>query len=199
MVKVRAAMSVLVAAVLAVGIAGCSFTNGDQTLPRNYDPSDGVSATVGQVDVRNALIVTEDGSRGNLVLSVVNQSRTQQQLSVQYESSAAPGGRRTVTLPVAARSVETIGAEGSQQLVLEGIDTTPGALFPVFFSSGNAEGAQVKVPVLDPTLAEYQGLLPSPSPTPTPVITPTPIATPTPVPGGNSGTPAPGNSVSSGG
>src|SRR3954462_9644678 len=45
--KVRAAASALLAVVLAVTIAGCSFTNGNQILPRKYDPSDGVGANVG--------------------------------------------------------------------------------------------------------------------------------------------------------
>src|SRR3712207_5042337 len=53
--KVRAAVSALLAAVVAVSIVGCSFTNGDIILPRKYDPSDGVSAEVGDLSVRNAM------------------------------------------------------------------------------------------------------------------------------------------------
>ncbi|BDZ44849.1 hypothetical protein [Naasia aerilata] len=209
MVKVRTAVSALLAAVLAVSIAGCSFTNGNQTLPRKYDPSDGVGANVGDLDVRNALIVTDDGSRGSLVVTVINQTDKQKQLSMQYESSSATAanGRETVRVNVPEFSTVTFGYDESEQVVLEDIDTTPGALFPVYFTSGNSEGAELKVPVLDTTLAEYDGLTPSPSPTavPTPSATPTAVPVPIPTPtegtapeGDNSGDTAPGDSVDSG-
>jgi hypothetical protein len=204
-VKVRTAVSALLAAVLAVSIAGCSFTNGNQTLPRKYDPSDGVGASVGDLDVRNALILTDDGSRGSLVVSVINQTDSQKQLSMQYESSAATAskGRSTVTVRVPSHSTVTFGYGKSEQVVLEDIDTTPGALFPVYFTSGDSEGADLAVPVLDTTLAEYDGLLPSASPTPIPTPTAVPVPIPTPtagtVPeGDNTGDTAPGDSVDAG-
>src|SRR3954466_5337880 len=97
--KVRAAVSALLAATLAVAIAGCSFTNGNQILPREYDPSDGVGANVGELDIRNALLVSEDGARGSLVVSVINTTEDTQPLKVQYASdAAASGGRNTVNL-----------------------------------------------------------------------------------------------------
>lgn len=205
MVKVRTAVSALLAAVLAVGIAGCSFTNGNQTLPRKYDPSDGVGTNVGDLDVRNALIVTdEDGKRGSLVVSVINQTDAQKQLSMQYESSAATAsnGRETVTVRVPKFSTVTFGYEKSQQVVLEDIDVTPGALFPVYFTSGDSDGTELRVPVLDSSLPEYSSLTPSPSPTPIPTPTAVPVPIPTPTAGtapqgDNSGTPAPGDSVDS--
>jgi len=179
--KVRAAVSALLAAALAVTIAGCSFTNGNQILPRKYDPSDGVGANVGELDIRNALLVSEDGARGSLVVSVINTTQDTQPLKVQYASdAAASGGRNTVNLSVPAHSTVTYGYRDSEQLVLEGIDTTPGALFPVFFQSGSSEGIDLDVPVLDQKLAEYNDLTPSPTPTPRP--TPTSAAVPTPSP-----------------
>lgn len=182
MVKVRVAVSALLAAVLAVGIAGCSFTNGEQTLPRNYDPSDGVGANVGQLAVRNALLVSGGGSRATIVASVVNDTDTQQQLSIQYASKSA--GRSTITASIPSHTVITFSYGKGSQVVLEGVDATPGALFPVYFASGNAEGAQLRLPVLDTTLAEYNGFRPTPTPTPTPAATPlaTPGPTPTPSP-----------------
>jgi hypothetical protein len=179
--KVRAAVSALLAAALAVTIAGCSFTNGNQTLPRKYDPSDGVGADVGQLDVRNALIVPGAGDRGNLVVSVINTTPKKQPLSVQYESAAA--GRSTVDLSIPAHSTVTYGYGQSQQLVLTGIDTKPGALFPVFFQSGTSEGTNLQVPVLSTGQSTYATLTPSPTPTPKP--TPTPAASGAPAPSGS--------------
>src|SRR4051794_1810489 len=177
--KVRAAVSALLAATLAVTIAGCSFTNGNQTLPRKYDPSDGVGADVGELDIRNALIIDGEGDRGNLVVSVVNTTENTQPLSVQYESSATPG-RSTVDLSVPAHSTVTYGYGKNEQLVLEGIDAEPGALFPLFFQSGSSEGTDLEVPVLDASVSPYETLTPSPSPTPTPTPRPAPTGAPTP-------------------
>jgi Glycosyl hydrolase family 30 beta sandwich domain len=195
--KVRAAVSALLAATLAVTIAGCSFTNGSIILPRQYDPSDGVGADIGDLDLRNAFLVSEDGERGNLVVSVINTTEDAQPLSVQYESGGA-ASRETVDLSIPANSTVTFGYGESEQLVLEGIDTQPGALFPVYFQSGDSEGAALEVPVLDTMLAEYDGLTPSPTPTPTPTAVPVPAPTPTEGTideGDNSGEGEPGDSV----
>ncbi|WP_210507203.1 DNA modification methylase [Naasia sp. SYSU D00057] len=198
MLKVRSAVSALLAAVLAVAIAGCSFTNGSIILPRKYDPSDGVGADIGKLDVRNALLISEEGDRGNLVVSVINPTEDEQPLTVQYESATA--GRSTVDLTIPANSTVTYGWGDSDQIVFEDIDTIPGALFPVYFQSGDSEGADLQVPVLDTTLAEYNNLTPSPSPTPTPTPTAEPVPAPTPTEGtidegDNSGEGQPGDSV----
>lgn len=202
MLKSRAAASALLAAALTVGITACSL--GSPQLPQTYDPSDGIGADIGDLDVRNALLVTTDGTRASLVVSVINQTTTQQALTVQYKStsSTAAAGRASVNLTVPASSTVTYGFKTSDQVVLEGIDTQPGALFPVYFQSGNAEGSELGVPVLDATLSEYSTLTPSPSPAPVaPSAVPTPINTPTPgtePEGDDTGDTAPGDSVDSG-
>lgn len=202
MVNVRAVATALLAAALAVGVAGCTFLS-SEILPRQYDPSDGIGADIGELDVRNALLVTEEGNRANLIVSVVNQSNEDQALSVQYESNAAAavGGRVTVDLDIPARSTVTFGWQDAEQLVLEGIDTAAGDLFPVYFLSGGAEGVELKIPVLDTTLAEYSTLAPRPSPTPTPEPVPIPTPTDGTPPEGtdqNPGGTAPGDAVGSG-
>ncbi|WP_210479612.1 hypothetical protein [Naasia sp. SYSU D00948] len=198
MLKVRAAVSALLAAVLAIAVAGCSFTNGNIILPRKYDPSDGVSAEVGNLAVRNALLVSEAGERASLVISVANPTSESQPLSVQFEGTA---GRTTIDLTIPGQSTVTYGYGDSDQIVLEGIDTIPGALFPVYFQSGSSEGSEVRVPVLDTVLEEYRTLTPSPSPTPSPTASPIPAPTPTEgtIPDGdNTGETDPGDSVDSG-
>jgi len=197
--KVRAAVSALLAALVAVSIVGCSFTNGNIILPRKYDPSDGVSAELGDLSVRNAMVITEGGERGNLVVSVANTSAESLPLVVQYEGSS--GGRTSIDLTIPSQTTVTYGWGESDQIVLDGIDTTPGALFPVYFQSGSGEGMQVRVPVLDTTLQEYSTLTPSPSPTPSPTASPVPAPTPSPGTideGDNQGETNPGDSVDSG-
>ena len=69
--KARLAASAALALGLALGASGCSMVT-YQATTEHYDASDGVSLNVGELKVRNALVVSEDGVDGNLVMSVVN-------------------------------------------------------------------------------------------------------------------------------
>lgn len=182
--KTRAVASVALAAALTLGLSACNFFSPQNTL-QDYDPSDGIGANVGDLNVRNALLVTEDGERATLVMSVINTTGSNSSLEVEYESTAATavGGRASFDIAVPAQSVistSTAGESDSTQIVLEDIDAPAGSLFTVFLQTGSSEGVELQLPVLDDTLAEYDGLLPSPSPTPTP--TPTPVVVPEPIP-----------------
>jgi hypothetical protein len=192
-VKIRAAASVLLAASLAVGLSGCNFFSPQATLNK-YDPSDGVSASLGDLDVRNTVLITTDGARATLVMSVANLADAEQTLEIEYQSTSpeAVSGRVSFDLDVPAQSILTTshstGAAtgGEQQLVLEDIVAPAGSLFTVFLQTGTEEGVELRVPVLDASFSEYTTLAPSPSPTPTP--TPTPTLAPEPIPTAAPGT-----------
>ncbi|HEX7835102.1 MAG TPA: hypothetical protein VF479_06500 [Pseudolysinimonas sp.] len=174
--RARVAASAGVAALVAMVLAGCNFITPQQTLVP-YDPSDGVSAAVGDVDVLNAVILSDDGVSGNLVFTALNSSTDDVDLIVQFESE---GDKVTLDLDVAAGSSTEFGFGEGGQLFLAGIDTQPGGLLPVYFQYGAEQGRQLLVPVLDGALEQYAPLLPTPTPTPTPTILPTPTPTPTP-------------------
>lgn len=180
----RAVVSLALAGSVLTGLTACNFYSPQSTLLK-YDPSDGVGGTVGPLSVRNALLVTSDGTRATLVVSVVNDTAKAQSLEVQYDSTdpEATNGRMTTRLLVSARSTMQVGHTGSQ-VVLENIDAPAGSLLPLYFQTGNSEGQELEVPVLDGTISTYTDLLPSPSPTPVPTPTPTPtlIETPAPTP-----------------
>ena len=50
--------------------------------------------------------------------------------------------------------------DGNVKLLVEGIDTMPGADLPVFFQSGDGETVRADVPVLDGTLPYLAPLVP---------------------------------------
>jgi len=184
-VKIRAVASVALAVTLTVGLSACNFFSPQNTL-QDYDPSDGVGANVGDLNVRNALLITEDGERATLAVSIINTTGEAQSIEIEYDSSAvdAVAGRSSLDLDVPSQSiVNTSSADSGEQIVLENVDAPAGSWFYVYFQSGTSEGVELAVPVLDTTLAEYDGLAPSPSPTPItipdPVIVPEPIPTPT--------------------
>ncbi len=177
--RARIAVSVAMAAGLLLGTTGCSFFAPQSTLIQ-YDPSDGVGGTVGTVRIENALLLTTDGQRASLLVNFINDGTKAVDLAVQY--TGENGKKVTSDYHVASGQAKTFGAAHDKQIVLNGIGTKPGELFPVFFQYGQKTGEQLLVPVLDGTWSTYKGLLPSPTPTPTPVLTSPPVGSPTPTP-----------------
>lgn len=176
----RAAASIALASAVLLGTAGCVFMNPIATL-EEYDPSDGINNSVGAVDLRNVILfVDEETGAGSLMVTLVNNSADDATVSFQFLSE---GDEVTVAQKVPGRTVVELGtsADGTQLLIL-GVDTSAGALYPVYVQSGSNPGVQLLVPVLTAT-GDYEGLgpvIPEPEPTPTP--TPTPAATEEPAP-----------------
>jgi hypothetical protein len=169
-VRRRATLAAALAGALMLATTGCTFVAEIATL-EEYDPSDGVGTTVGDVRVMNMLAITEDGSRASLVFAATNSSDDNVRLNV---SLTEGGAAQQVQLP--ANEFTSVGT-GGEQLVLEGIDVTPGQLLPVYVQYGDEAGSLLNVPVLDPALPEYAALVPSPTPTPEPTPEPTPVPT----------------------
>jgi hypothetical protein len=178
---------------VAFGTAGCTFFT-DQATTQEVETSDGVNANLGDVSIRNATLISEDGQTASLLVSFLNNNLSTLQLSIQYTD--AKSGKVTQNVYVdgtkpgaAATTITSFGASGQKQIVLNNINSQPGSLFPVFFQYGNQEGQQVLVPVLNTTLPQYTGLAPSSAPTGAPLVTTpatgvpsTSTATPTPTP-----------------
>jgi hypothetical protein len=149
--------SIALASLLVAGLTGCTFT-ATQATQLVYDPSDGVGAGIGDVDIQNALLITEDGQRGGLVVSLINSGSRDVALKVSWESASGERVERNVNL--AAGSSRTLGTD-SDPIVLDDVDAAPGSLFPVYFQYGKNEGRELAVPVLTNELEEYSDLLPA--------------------------------------
>ncbi|MHC5797559.1 hypothetical protein ACVXZ4_15530 [Lacisediminihabitans sp. FW035] len=179
--RARIAATVVVAASLLLSTAGCSFFAPQATL-KHYDPSDGVGTTVGQVKVRNALLLTKDGQEASFLVNLINDGEKTVNVLIQYDGTTANGtaGKVDTRVQLDAGEVKTFGSSDTRQLLFNGIDSRAGSLFPVFVQYGTQTGEQLLVPVLDGSLPEYSKLLPSPLPTATPPVSPTVIPVPTP-------------------
>lgn len=155
--KSRVAASIALAAALLVGTTGCTFWANIATQ-EDYDPSDGVGTEVGDLAIRNALLIGETGDALNLVMTVASSADVDRRLIVQWE---ADGERLSEAIVVAAGERTRVGGPDDEiQIVLEGTDATIGGLFPVFFVYTGAEGSEVMVPVLDGSLPEYELYIP---------------------------------------
>jgi len=166
------------AAVVAAGlatslvVAGCSATNPIQTEDQ-YDPSDGVSITLGDVRALNLLVVTAgEGEPGVLHGALTNQGDDDASVTVTFQTSgddatAAPTADPTTVAVPAGATVLLSGADGAQdgdRTVAVDITSTPAApgdVTTIGLTSDLAGSEQLQVPVLDGTLPQYEALLPA--------------------------------------
>ena len=179
--RARIAATVVVAASLLLSTAGCSFFAPQATL-KHYDPSDGVGTTVGQVKVRNALLLTKNGQEASFLVNLINDGEKTVNVLIQYDGTTVSGtpGKVDTRVQLDAGEVKTFGSSDTRQLLFSGINSKAGSLLPVFVQYGTLTGEQLLVPVLDGSLTEYSKLLPSPLPSATPPAKPTLIPVPTP-------------------
>jgi len=183
-VKSRLIASIAVGAAVVLGTTGCNIL-APQATTIDYSASDGINvpAASGPLDVRNALIVAnEEGDLGNFVAAIVNSTTEPQTLRLEVGEGSSLV-RTSVNVP--ANSTLSLGdlANGVEPLPLDGFEGAPGSTVPVYFQSGDGEGALMQVPVLDAAVQYLSTLAPTPAASLTPTPTSTPgTATPTPTP-----------------
>lgn len=166
--KARLAASIALSAALLVGTSACTLISVNGTL-KPYQPSDGVGATIGDVQVRNMLGLSDDGADVALVFSIINTSSSDETVTIQFTDG--DGDKHDVDVDVPSRATVAVGNSADDQLVLRGADVTVGSLIPVYlFVKGDETGKGLQIPVLDGTQLEYSDLLPGPAPKPSPSV-----------------------------
>jgi hypothetical protein len=160
--------------------AGCNFIS-PQTTTEHYDASDGFSTNVGSLDVRNAIVFTEDGGEtASLSMTLINNTSGTKTVKFQYAGS---NGSQTESVKVPGNSEVRRGTQGGdKQLILTNIGEKPGALLKVFIQYGSQSGKNLEVPVLNGALKEYATLVPSPTISTFPVDGGTPTDSATTIP-----------------
>lgn len=140
--------SIAIGALVILGTTGCSMIS-PQATTIEYNASDGVAVDAGDLEIRNALIVADEtGTAGNFLAAIVNDTDSTARLDLEF----GEGGSVSETIMVPANTVISLGVDGEEPILIEGLDTLPGADVPVYFASGGAEGSLIDVPVLDGTL-----------------------------------------------
>ena len=173
--RARTMATVVVAAGILLGTSGCNLF-APQATTIHYDASDGVSGNLGDLAIRNAILLTDDGENANLLVHVVNKGDSDVDLLVQYEGAEE---KVTKTVTIDANATTEIGIADGATVGVESLNATAGSLFPVFFQYGDLTGIELLVPVLDGTLNEYSTLVPTPTPSVIPTSTPGVTETPT--------------------
>ena len=153
--KARLIASVVLAATVVLGTSACNLIS-PQTTTKEYDASDGVSGTIGDMSIRNAAIISGDGKDGNLLVSITNAGGAES-LTIKWGDDFSESTEARIP------EDETIsfGTEEEDPILLENIVAVPGSLLTMFFQYGDETGVEIFVPVLDGTLPEYAEFVPS--------------------------------------
>ena len=141
----RVMASVALGAVLLLGTTGCAMLSTQATtLP--YSPADGVNVPdSGPLLVRNALLVTdEEGEDANFLAAIINPTDESQSLTLEFGEEDPIS--QTVRVP--ANTTVSLGVT-DDALLIEGLDAQAGSDVLVYFQSGDDEGVEAAVPVLD--------------------------------------------------
>ena len=161
----RTAAGLAAAAVLA--LSGCSATNPIATIA-DYQPSDGVATTVGDVRVLNMIVIAQgEGQPGTLTGALANGS-------AQDETVTLTISGEDFRVPVAASSTLLLGAPDAPpryetaDVEVAAVDAAPGGLTTVTVATASSGSVQLQVPVLNDKLPEYEALLPDTTATPAP-------------------------------
>ncbi|GGI48034.1 DNA modification methylase [Agromyces flavus] len=126
-----------------------------QATTEKYDASDGVSADLGTIELRNMLVVSDDGEQGNLVVAVVNTG--EDDATVEFE--VVDSGER-FEVDVDAGDVVSLGAGDEDPITIEDLGAEVGGLVAIYAQHSGEEGQEIQVPVLDGRLPEYEDLAP---------------------------------------
>lgn len=153
--KVRVIVAAAIAAGVALGTSGCNLIR-PQATTKTYTASDGINVNVGNIDLRNIVVISNNGQTGNLVMGAVN-TGTPVALHIEYKSAGKVADGHVV---VPFNTQPTLfGTANNSKVILTGINTQPGSLLEVAFTVGSKTTIAL-VPVLNSELPEYHGLNP---------------------------------------
>lgn len=141
----RQGVRALALAAAVSALSACSFFS-QTTTDLEYDPSDGISASVGDVLARNLLVVGHEGSEGLVSGALVNTGSSDATVTI-----SAPGSPQPVQISVSPGQLVSLGADADQRNVVVGNLKQPaGSLVKLTLSSPRGGEVTVNVPVLAP-------------------------------------------------
>lgn len=153
---IRKFAAVGIAASLMLGTSACGALTPIASL-ESYAPSDGVEASFTNLKVRNFMYIADGEGNGALFGSVVNSGLEPATLKIQY-TDAETGEKRDEALSLLAGQKRDLGYNGNTPLAIK-LAGKPGQTVVMYVAEGSEVAAQLDVPILDGTLAEYKPLV----------------------------------------
>lgn len=155
--KTRFVTSLAAAAVVTLGLTSCGLIAPQRTLDP-YAPSDGVEFTLGDIDVRNLMLITDaDGEQFNVVFGGVNNGDSSVSVGIRFvsEDGSALASADFDLDPGYTSFGDLEGDEGNSTIVSLD-DTSAGSMVTAFVQVPGGD-VEKNVPVLDGTLRTVDG------------------------------------------
>lgn len=141
--RALAVLPVAGALVAAGAVSGCSYLS-PTTTALEYNPSDGVSASVGSVIARNLVVVGSKGSEGLVSGALVNQGSSSSTVTITSADQPQP-----VTVDVPPGQLVTLGGAGSGATVVVGnLKQAAGTIMPITMTSPSGGDVTVRLPIV---------------------------------------------------
>ena len=169
--NIRALATTAIAATLLLGTAGCGIFVDTATL-KPYSASDGLNVNVGDLQLRNLLVITDESGDASLVGTVVNDTTNVQYLSVEFRTDTP----FDLTV-VANEGITKVGLADDNPAIATGTALKAGQYVEIYFQYGGQDGVTASIPVLDATHSLYALYAPS-------LFVPEPVVTPSATPEG---------------
>ena len=162
----RRALAALVPLAVAGALTSCSGPPAGTDAP--YDPSDGVSASVGEIAARNLLMVGSDVGAPGLVSGVLLNT-SDAAITVSLSSGEVPAvtvqvpaqGSVLLGAPTGDPAASSPGTGASAVVQFDALPQPAGAVLPLNLSTPGGGTTTVQVPVL-PATREYANITPAP-------------------------------------
>lgn len=152
--KTRLASSLFVAAAATFALAGCGMIAPQATLDP-YAPSDGVEASVAEVEVRNLMLITDSESREfNVVFTGVNGGESAASLGFDFvnDDGRSLGQAQFRVQP----GLTSFGLPDGEMETVSLSRVDAGATVTTFIQTPGGD-AEVEVPVIDGTATDVDG------------------------------------------
>ncbi len=144
----RRILAGLSALVLVLFLSGCAVFS-PQATEEVYNPGDGSSIDLGEVQVRDLIVVgTGADEPATVVAYVVNNSS--EQVTVTFSSE---GGTATASIP--AGTASQVSPPGSPGVQLDSLGVTPGSVLPLSVAVGTNPPANVGAQTISPDNSLY--------------------------------------------
>lgn len=155
--SVRATTTLAATVASAAVLAGCQVMSPIQTNVA-YQPANGVAVDLGDVQIRDLVVVSSaKGEVGTLSGMVVNNGT--QPVTISFAAGAA-GGSVMAQAP-AEKQTRLSGVAGTTPITLPSIDAAPGGIVRLTVSTPAGGASEVSVPVLLPD-GIYASITPAP-------------------------------------
>ena len=155
--RVRRAAAAGVIALAMLGSAGCSVVN-DQATTAQYSPSDGIVENVGDLQIRNLLVVSNGfGEPGRLIGTILNDSADAQSFTLTV------GGTELSEMNLAAGEKIVFDDEPQERALVQSVKDEPGTGIEGQLEL-DGETTSLNVPVVNGDQMDYRPYLPTEAP-----------------------------------